>query len=113
MIKAIDYKEIPKGNNPHGFDTRLLYDTEFAQVVHITLAPGESLKRHITPVDAIFYVLEGKGTVEIGDESLEVSPEILIDSPAKLPHRWINNSNTTLRVLVIKVPRQTQKTVLL
>ena len=36
-------------DTPHKVDTRLLYDKETAQAVHITLQPGESLKRHITP----------------------------------------------------------------
>jgi len=44
----------------------MLYDTEHAQAVHIELKPGETLKKHITPVDVFFYVLEGRGVVEIG-----------------------------------------------
>ena len=54
-------------------------------VVHILLKPGESLKRHITPVDVAFYVLEGKGTIEIGDEKAEAGPDTIIESPAQVP----------------------------
>gem|GEM_PF-5712019 len=28
-------------------------------MVHVTLKPGESLKRHVVSVDVLFYVLEG------------------------------------------------------
>jgi mannose-6-phosphate isomerase-like protein (cupin superfamily) len=92
--------------NPHGVDARKLYETEHAQAVVLTLQPGEQLKRHITPVDAIFFVLEGTGIVEIGDEKEEVGANTLIDSPAKIVHCWYNESDSILRVLVVKVPRQ-------
>jgi quercetin dioxygenase-like cupin family protein len=52
--------------NPHGVDARLIYSHENAKVMILTLHSGESLKRHITPVDVFFYVLEGKGMVEVG-----------------------------------------------
>ena len=104
-MKIIKYTEAESRENPHGVDARKLYDSNHAIVTHILLQPGEQLKRHITPVDAIFYVLEGTGIVEIGDEQLEVTQDTLIDSPAKIPHCWYNKSNKVLRVLVTKVPK--------
>ena len=71
------------------------------------------IKKHITPVDVFFYVLEGTGVVEIGDEKKEVSLDTLIESPAKIPHCWYNESDKLLRVLVVKVPRPTETTRLL
>jgi quercetin dioxygenase-like cupin family protein len=56
----------------------MLYDTESAQAVHIELKPGESLKKHITHVDVFFYVLEGKGVVEIGEEKHDFSRDTLV-----------------------------------
>lgn len=91
----------------------MLYDTEHAQAVHIELKPGEALKKHITPVDVFFYVLEGKGLVEIGDETQEVSRDMLVESPAKIPHRLINQGDEVFRILVVKVPRPTESTRLL
>ncbi len=67
--------------NAHGVDARNIYDTDAAVITVITLKPGQSLKRHITPVDVAFYVLEGKGTVEIGEEKQEVGRTTLIESP--------------------------------
>jgi len=60
--------ETASSKNPHGVDARPIYAHENAQVMILTLKPGESLRRHITPVDVFFYVLEGNGIVEIGDE---------------------------------------------
>ena len=112
-MKTIDAKAAPVTENPHHVATRKLYDTEHAQVIHITLEPGESLKRHITPVDVFFYVLEGTGVVEIGDEKKTAGPDTLIDSPANIVHCWYNESDALLRFLVVKVPRPTSTTRLL
>ncbi|CVK34202.1 cupin domain-containing protein [Methanoculleus bourgensis] len=112
-MKIVDVSKEPISETPHRVDARKIYDTEHATAVVITLAPGEALKKHITPVDVFFYVLEGTGIVEIGDERAEVEKDHLVDSPAKIPHRWINESDQTFRVLVVKVPRPTTGTRLL
>jgi len=71
------------------------------------LNPGESLKRHITSVDVFFYVLEGNGIVEIGDEQRKVAPDTLVESPKKALYCWCNKSNEILRIPVVRVPRPT------
>jgi hypothetical protein len=38
---------------------------------------------------------------------------MLVDSPAKIPHRWMNESSGIFRVLVVKIPRPTTETKLL
>ncbi len=107
MIKAL---EQPIVANPHDIEARKLHDTEHAQVMHLTLKPGQSLKKHITPVDVFFYVLEGTGVVEIGQESRSAGPNTLIESPARTPHCWHNRGDAALRVLVVKTPRPTEAT---
>ena len=97
----------------HDVDARNLYDTEDAMVTVITLKPGQSLKRHITPVDVAFYVLEGTGVVEIGEEKKTVSKDTLIESPKDIVHCWYNESKDLLRFLVIKAPKPSKKTVFL
>jgi quercetin dioxygenase-like cupin family protein len=112
-MKIVDATREPGSPNPHNVDARKLCEIPAAVVVMITLLPGESLKRHMTPVDVIFYVLEGTGTVEIGDEKATVGKDTLIESPARVPHRWLNESESVFRVLVIKVPKPVEETKLL
>ncbi len=112
-MNIISINNADSSQNPHKVDARKIYDTKNAQVIHLTLNPGESLKRHITPVDVFFYVLEGKGIVEIGDEKKEVGLDTLIESPAKIVHCWYNESNEILKILVVKVPRPTESTKIL
>lgn len=112
-MKTVDVKKVEPGKNPHGVDGRQLYDAENALVVHLTLKPGEALRRHITPTEVFFYVLEGRGIVEVGDEKQEVGPDTLIESPSGIPHCWYNEGDEDLRVLVVKAPRPTASTQLL
>jgi quercetin dioxygenase-like cupin family protein len=112
-MKITEVAKVESGPNPHHVDARKIYDSPHAMVVVITLQPGEALKKHITPVDVCFYVLEGTGIVEIGDERFSVDKDKLVESPARIPHRWINESSAVFRVLVVKVPKPTEETKLL
>ncbi|MCD4738900.1 MAG: cupin domain-containing protein [Anaerolineae bacterium] len=114
IIKALTAPESP---NLHGVSARRLHGTEHVQVSMVTLQPGESLKLHVTPVDVFFYVLQGRGSVEIGveigAEREEVSRDMLIVSPAHIPHRLLNESDAEFRFLVVKTPRPTKVTKIL
>lgn len=112
-MKIIDVLNAPEKGNSHGVSVRPVYESQHAAGMHITLKPGEALKKHITPVDVFFYVLEGWGAVEIGDEHEFVTRDMLIESPAGIPHRLINDSDGIFRVLVVKVPNPTSQTKIL
>lgn len=109
-MKIVEIANVESSPNPHGVDARKIYDTENAVAVHMTIKPGESLKKHITPVDVFFYVLEGEGVIEIGNEKETVQKDSLIDSPAKIPHTWYNRGDDDLRILIVKVPRPQKST---
>lgn len=106
-------ENIEPSENPHGVETKKIYDHKNGLGVHILLKPGERLRRHITPVDVMFYVLEGEGVIEIGDEKQRVSKDTAVHSPEKIVHCWYNESDKPLRVLVLKTPRPTDQTILL
>ncbi len=112
-MEIIDSKTVQEAPNAHNVSVRELHSTEHVQVVMITLQPGEALKLHLTPVDAFFYGLEGEGVVEIGGEQQPVQQDQLVVSPARIPHRLWNESEAVFRFLVVKTPRQTEKSRLL
>ena len=103
-MEIVEIASAESSPNPHGVDARKIYNTKNAVSVHMTIKPGQSLKKHMTPVDVFFYVLEGEGIVEVGNEKKKVTQDTLIDSPAKIPHCWYNESEKNLRILVVKVP---------
>jgi len=112
-MQITDVNTVPSGSNPHHVDARKVYDSPHALAVVITLQLGEALKRHITPVDVFFYVLGGTGIIEIGEEQATAERDMQVESPARIPHRWINTSGSVFRVLVVKVPKPTEETKLL
>lgn len=89
--------------NVHGVDAKKIYADDNAQVIHMALQSGQSLKKHTTPVDVFFYILEGKGVVEIGDETQEVEKDTLIESPKEIPHLLRNTGEGVFRFLVVKL----------
>lgn len=113
MVEITKVSEVVSKENPHGVDARPVYVHDNAQVVILTLKPGDSLRRHITPVDVFFNVLEGKGTVEVGDEKKEVEKDSIIRSPARIVQCWYNTSDKPLRILVAKTPKPKESTILL
>jgi len=108
-----NFNSEPIKENPHKVDVRQLYNDASAQVMHITLLPGEALKPHKTPVDVFFYVLEGTPIIHIADEMLAFEKDTLIESPANIVHYISNESDVIARILVTKAPRPEAKTKIL
>lgn len=104
-MKIIRYQEQPIKETPHKLDVREMYNKESAQAMLMALKPGESLKPHKTPVDVFFFIVEGKATIHVGDESQVCEADSLIESPANIVHFINNESESLARILVVKAPR--------
>lgn len=103
-MKIVKVQETKPFQNAHMVDARKIYENLNAEVIHMNLQPGQSLKRHTTPVDVFFYILEGKGEVEIGAETQQVEKDAIIDSPKGIPHLLRNTGEGVFRFLVVKLP---------
>lgn len=112
-MKILKVNEQQIVETPHKVDVRKLYDHDSAHAMHITLQPGESLKPHITPVDVFFYILEGTADVRVGDETISVEKDCLVESPKDVVHCLSNSSGSVARILVVKAPRPKSKSKLL
>ncbi len=112
-MKISKVTETPIRETPHKVDARMLYDKDSAQAVHIKLNPGENLKPHITPVDVFFFVIEGTPDVLVGEEKRKIDVNSLVESPKDIVHCIYNNSDTVVRVLVVKAPKPAAKTIVL
>ena len=112
-MKITKVKDTTIKETPHKIDVRFIYDHAEAQLAHMLLKPGESLKPHITPVDVFIYVLEGEASITIGDETETVGPDAVIENPKDIVHYIANNSTSDVRVLVCKTPRPTKKGIIL
>ena len=104
-MKITDPAKVMPAPNPHHVNVCKIYESPHAMAVVITLKSGESLKKHITPADAFFYVIEGSGVVEIGNEKQTAGKDMLVESPVRIPRRWINESTLVFPVLAVKAPK--------
>lgn len=112
-MKQVEVGALPLKSNPHNVSVRAAYDSEHAQIMHITLEPGQAMKWHVTPVDVVFYVLEGKVKIGIGEEEEEATAGTLVESPKGLKHMLANPYPERTSFLVMKLPRPAQKAKLL
>jgi quercetin dioxygenase-like cupin family protein len=102
-MKTFKVDETKPFQNGHMVDARKILETTGAEVIHMTLTAGQALKKHTTPVDVFFYILAGKGEVEIGDETQTVEKDTVIDSPKGIPHLLRNTGDGAFKFLVVKL----------
>ena len=103
-MKVVRTFEVEEILNPHDISVRLLHVGEHEQFEHLMLEPGEVQKKHAAYTTVDMYVVEGKGTLDVGDEIVQISADMLIGMPPETLHRLSNTGSTRLRVLNIKVP---------
>jgi len=108
-MEIITIKEVPVRENKRGVSARFLIDRPDVMVTNVVLKDGEAVPTHTTPVDVFFHVLEGGGTVEIGEESQAVSEGQIIVSPANIPHGLKADQGKAFSVLVVKTPNPGKK----
>jgi quercetin dioxygenase-like cupin family protein len=104
-MKTAKVEETKPFQNAHMVDARKILENPGAEVIHMALTPGQALKKHTTPIDVFFYILEGSGEVEIGSETQEVQKDTVIDSPKGIPHLLRNTGDGVFRFLVVKLPK--------
>jgi mannose-6-phosphate isomerase-like protein (cupin superfamily) len=113
IVNALQVPESEDVRKVHNISAYPLHANDHVMATMIVLQPGEAMRLHATPVDVFFYALEGTGVVEIGGERQTIVADMLVDSPARIPHRLMNESNAPFRFLVVKTPRPTEKSKML
>ena len=103
-MEVIELKGQAAVINPRGVSVKHLIARKDVAVSNVILQPGQTLPAHITPVDVFFYVVVGKGRVQIGDESAEVNATDLIVSPAGIPHGLTADQKNVFSIMVVKTP---------
>ena len=81
----------------------LLHDSENCRVVLFCLEAGQELAPHESSSEVILYVVGGKGLISVGDDEVEVEPEIIVVCPPMQPHGIKAGERTT--VLAVITPR--------
>ena len=71
----------------------------------VTIPPGESGNSHFhTAEQETWYVLSGFGKLIVGDERVELEPDMVVVAPVGVTHQIINDGNEILKALFIFSP---------
>jgi quercetin dioxygenase-like cupin family protein len=87
-----------------GVKGKQVVDLPDVGIINLILEPGEQVPAHKTPVDVLFQVIAGRGTVTIGEEQRIAETGDIIISPAMIPHSLVADQNSPFSFYVIKVP---------
>jgi len=96
-----DLEQIPNKYNVLG---RTLVDSKTATIKNLFLDKGESIPKHEFPLDVTFFILEGKGTINIGDEVFHVKAFDTVICPPNTIMSVQADKDSKLSFLNIKTP---------
>ena len=81
-------------------EVTVLVDTADLKLATVTLRRGTVLPAHSTPVPATLHVLEGRGTIHVGDQPVAVSTGSIVILAADEEHDVVPAPDTDMLVLV-------------
>lgn len=78
-----DYLKIAE-KFPEGREKEILIRSPYMNALLIHLTPGSNIPPHYEDYHATFFVLEGTGIIQIGDEKIDVHSGLMVYSPKEL-----------------------------
>lgn len=91
--------------NPRGVTVKELYNVPATKIMNLNLNPGDHVPHHEVPVHVFFYVVEGTGTIQIGEEKQVVKEKEIIPCPAGVTMALWADRDVPFSVLNVKSPR--------
>lgn len=74
----------------------------FKHFARITLKPGETNNLHTHKnAEQVYFVLQGDGIAQVGDEKKEVSAGDSIFLPSDIPHGFFNTGKKTAIIILV------------
>lgn len=101
-LAALKHGDIPTTSNPE-MNSRTLVVTDNATVA----IQSGNVKKHVHPkTDEIQYIIEGSGSMWVGNERKEIKPGTLLIIPKGTPHAGTIVTSGPVKALAIKIPPQ-------
>jgi mannose-6-phosphate isomerase-like protein (cupin superfamily) len=83
-------------------DQRTLKEIGFLAVA--TLESGKTIEAHVDPMEEIYFILAGEGTMTVGSEKRPVKTRDAIWIPAGSSHSLTNSGKSVCLILVVASP---------
>lgn len=90
---------------PLGGKARQLVDRLELRLVNLLLEAGETVAEHSAPVEVVFLVLEGAGSISAGEDRVAVEKGQFLTCPAGIM-RSVEAGREGLNLLVVRAPNQ-------
>ncbi len=103
-MELIKLENLPVIIENDNFYARKVLENADVKVMNISVKPGGKVPEHSVPVHVFFYVVGGKGSIQIGDEVREVTAGDIIVCPADTEMALFADKDSELVVLNVKTP---------
>lgn len=103
-MQIIKMNEIEGNTNKRGVTSKQLHKNEDVKIMNLILQPGDVVPAHAVPVNVFFYVVSGKGTLQIGDEEKVVEATDIIPCPPNTEMSLKADQDEEFNVLNVKTP---------
>ena len=103
-MKIIKMNQIEGNKNKRGVIAKKLLKHDNAQVMNLILSPGDVVPPHAVPVDVFFYIVQGKGTLQIEEEEAVVEAQDIITCPPNTEMSLRADQEEEFVVLNVKTP---------
>lgn len=87
---------------------RPLVETEEMRLLSLCLRAGQALPPHAAPSDLTLHCLEGRGTFLAEDQSVELTPGVLVHLPRHVQHSLVALEDLVCLQVLTPHPRRAQ-----
>lgn len=103
-MKVINMEDIEGQINKRGVESKQLLKHDDAQIINLILKPGDEVPPHSVPVNVLFYVVSGSGTIQIGEDEEVVEEKDIVPCPPETEMSLSADQGEEFSVLNVKTP---------
>ncbi|MGA9772761.1 MAG: cupin domain-containing protein [Blastocatellia bacterium] len=110
LMKVINRNDARVINTRHGSEIRPLIDRTTSEITGCSLAeetllPGQAVTpHHHREIEEVYYILSGRGVMQVGDEKREVSAGDAVYVPRTARHTLENTGTEPIKLLLVCGP---------
>ncbi len=98
--------DIEKTAEKNDFFRKVLFTTDKAQLVVMSLEPNEDIGLEFHDGDQILFIVEGKGLAELGGVEHKLDEGSVVIVPAGMNHNITNTDDEPMKLFTIYTPPQ-------
>ncbi len=103
-MSVIKLENIETEKNKRGIKTKNIIKNDNVEVKNLILEQGDVIPAHQVSVDVLFHVIEGQGSIMIGEVVYGLKAKDFISCPPNTPMKVMADKGEKFRVLNIKTP---------